>query len=138
MLTRIELRHFKCFEKLVVPLGPLTLLSGSNASGKSTVLQALVLLQQTIREHEWSTRLMLNGGSLQLGTVLDVVDKVHGRQTFEIGLVDDATAIRWVFSGDRDEMSLAVERVSLDGATTEAPQTLRHHSPTINARESSC
>ncbi len=135
MLTRVELRHFKCFEQLVLPLGPLTLLSGSNASGKSTVLQALVLLQQTISEHEWSTRLMLNGGSLQLGTVLDVVDKVHGRQTFEIGLVDDATAVRWVFSGDRDEMSLAVERVFLDGATTENPQTLRHLIPQ-NANES--
>ena len=58
MLTRIDLRHFKCFEMLKLPLRPLTLLSGANASGKSSVLQALVLLYQTMREHEWSSRLI--------------------------------------------------------------------------------
>jgi len=78
MLDQLNLRFFKCFERLDLPLAPLTLLSGANASGKSSALQALVLLHQTMREHEWSTRLMLNGGSVQLGTVLDVVDKVHG------------------------------------------------------------
>ena len=45
-------------------------------AGKSSVLQALALLHQTAREHEWSTHLMLNGCSIQLGTVSDVVDKV--------------------------------------------------------------
>ena len=43
MLTRVEITHFKCFERLVLPLAPLTLLSGANAAGKSTLLQALVL-----------------------------------------------------------------------------------------------
>jgi predicted ATPase len=79
MLTRIDLRHFKCFELLKLPIAPLTLLSGANASGKSSVLQAIVLLHQTMREHEWSTRLMLNGDAIKMGAVLDVVDKVHGR-----------------------------------------------------------
>ena len=59
MLTRIDLRHFKCFETLKLPLCRLTLLSGANASGKSSVMQALVLLHQTMREHEWSSRLKL-------------------------------------------------------------------------------
>ena len=72
MLERIDLRHFKCFELLKLPLRPLTLLSGVNASGKSSVLQALVLLHQTMREHEWSSRLMLNGSTIRLGTVADV------------------------------------------------------------------
>ncbi len=67
MLTRLDIQHFKCFELLRLPLASLTLLSGTNASGKSSVLQALVLLHQTMREHEWSTRLMLNGGAIRLG-----------------------------------------------------------------------
>lgn len=49
MITQINLRHFKCFDTLKLPLQRLTLLSGLNASGKSSVLQALVLLHQTIR-----------------------------------------------------------------------------------------
>ena len=129
MLKNMQLRHFKCFETLTLPLGPLTLLSGQNASGKSSALQALVLLHQTIREHEWSSRLMLNGDSMRLGTVLDVVDKVHGRRHFEIGLVDGTTCVQWTFHGDRESMSMAVERMILDGAEIETPPTLRHLIP---------
>lgn len=129
MLEQLELRHFKCFEKLDLPLGPLTLLSGANASGKSSALQALVLLHQTVREHEWSTRLMLNGSSVQLGTVLDVVDKVHGRRQFEIGLVEGSSRLRWTFHGDREEMSMATGRVRVDGVEFENPSALRHLVP---------
>src|SRR5258708_39049855 len=113
VLNRIDLKLFKCFELLKLPLGPLTLLSGSNASGKSSVLQALVLLHQTMRDHEWSTRLMLNGNAIRLGTVSDVVDKVHGRDTFEIGVVDADLSYQWVFTGDRSEMSMAVKNVAI-------------------------
>jgi predicted ATPase len=129
MLEALTLRHFKCFEALDLPLGLLTLLSGSNASGKSSVLQALVLLHQTIREHEWSTRLMLNGDSAQLGTVLDVVDKVHGRRKLEIGLVEGPRSLRWTFHGDPEDMSMATERVVVDGVAFGAPSALRHLLP---------
>lgn len=129
MLSTIELTNFKCFGRLVLPLAPLTLLSGSNAAGKSSALQALVLLHQTIREHEWSTRLMLNGDVMQLGTVLDVVDKVYGRRSFDVGVVDGELTARWTFTGDRDEMSMAVEMVRLGGVEVSAPRTLRHLFP---------
>jgi len=129
MLNRIDLQYFKCFEFLRLPLAPLTLLSGPNASGKSSVLQALVLLHQTMREHEWSTRLMLNGSALRLGTVSDVVDKTHGRRSFEIGVTDEDASFRWTFAGDRSEMSMAVERTVIGGATYEAPEVLRYLLP---------
>ena len=69
-----------------LPLTDLTLLTGANASGKSSILQELVLLHQNMREHELFTRLMLNGNTLKIGTVSDVVDKIHGRHAFEVGL----------------------------------------------------
>ena len=129
MLTRLDLQLFKCFELLRLPLGPLTLLSGSNASGKSSVLQALVLLHQTMREHEWSTRLMLNGAAIRLGTVSDVVDKVHGRSTFEIGVVDEEVQCHWVFTDERSEMSMTVERVNIGKNAHEEPRALRYLLP---------
>jgi predicted ATPase len=107
----------------------LTLLSGSNASGKSSILQALVLLHQTMREHEWSTRLMLNGDTLKLGTVQDVVDKIHGRQTFEIALATDEHEYRWVFSGERSWMSLVIDCVEIDGNKTKLPKKLQYLLP---------
>ena len=109
MLTQIDLRHFKCFESLKLPLRPLTLLSGANASGKSSVLQALVLLHQTMREHEWSSRLMLNGAAVRLGTVGDVIDQLHGHRACGIVLIEsDGAWFQWEFEGERDEMSMKV------------------------------
>ena len=112
MLTRIDLRHFKCFALLKLPLRPLTLLSGANASGKSSILQALVLLHQTMREHEWSSRLVLNGATAQLGTAADLIDQVHGHRECGIGLWDSSSArFVWEFEGERDDMGMAARRV---------------------------
>jgi len=130
MIRWVELQDFKCFESLRLPLGSLTLLSGANASGKSTVIQSFVLMHQTIREHEWSTRLMLNGGTIQLGTVTDVVDELHGRDAYQIALCDDGeTVYRWRFEGERGEMSMAVNSVSVDGTETKQPQVLHYLLP---------
>lgn len=136
MLTRLDLEHFKCFELLKLPLGPLTLLSGSNASGKSSALQALVLLHQTMKDAEWSTRLMLNGGELQLGTVTDVVDKVTGRRQFALGLVDGERPFRWTFEvEDRGDMSAHVAEVRVEGARHQAPASLHYLLPVDSAPE---
>lgn len=135
MITKIELHHFKCFELLKLPMSDLTLLSGANTSGKSSILQALVLLHQTVREHEWSTRLMLNGKTLNLGTVLDVVDKIHGRHTFEIAITVDNKDYRWAFSGERTDMSLAIKRVDIDDLSFDSPKRLQYLLP-LNQKKS--
>jgi len=127
VITQIDLKLFKCFQILKLPVSPLTLLSGTNASGKSTVMQALVLLHQTIMEHEWSTRLQLNGPELQLGNVSDVVDKVFGRREFGIGIVDRDCSVRWVFEygEDKQAMSFQVASVECDGTQLDSPSKLR-------------
>lgn len=131
MLTQVNLRHFKCFALLKLPLGRLTLLSGSNASGKSSVLQSLVLLHQTIREQEWSTRLLLNGNELRLGTVTDVVDKITGRRSFGIGVLDDDRDVNWLFEGeDRRDMSAVVKTLQIGGAEYGSPSALQFLLPT--------
>lgn len=135
MLTQIDLRHFKCFTLLQLPLSPLTLLSGANSSGKSSVLQALVLLHQTMREHEWSSRMMLNGASVQLGTVFDVIDQVHGRRSCEIVLWDGETSYQWEFVGEREEMSMAVTRVRSGDTVKEQPVILNRLLPRSNNGE---
>ncbi len=129
MITQIDLRHFKCFRLLKLFMRPLTLLTGLNASGKSSVIQALALLHQTMREHEWSTRLALNGDTVQLGTAEDVIDKITGKLGFEIGLVDDVAMYRWGFEGDRTGMSLGVVRVNIGSKSLDNPETLHHLLP---------
>lgn len=129
MLTQLELRSFKCFEYLRLPLAPLTLLTGLNASGKSSVLQALVLLHQTMREHEWSTRLALNGSTVRLGAMPDVVDEEFGRGSFDVGLEDRTGAYRWTFGGDRRDMSMQVLRVVVNGQIVDRGRGLRYLLP---------
>jgi len=137
MLTRLDLEHFKCFELLKLPLSQLTLLSGANATGKSSVMQSLVLMHQTIREHEWSNKLMLNGDAISLGTVTDVIDKITGRHSFSIGLVDGDRLVRWEFEGaDRKDMSAGVARVRFNGTDFIAPLQLRHLFPVQGTSES--
>ena len=142
MLTRIDLRYFKCFQRLKLPLRPLTLLSGANASGKSSVLQALVLLHQTMREHEWSSRLMLNGATASLGSVADVVDQVYGRHDCSVSLLDnDVAQFQWEFEGERDEMSMALRRTrgetdAGDGWDADGSGPLHYLLPTPTSEES--
>ncbi len=129
MLREIRLEHFKCFEVLALPLSNLTLLSGANGSGKSSIIQSLVLLHQTMREHEWSNRMMLNGESICLGTVADVVDKVHGRRSFGISLVDEDVSCGWMFSGERTEMSVTADQVFVNGERVDQGGRLRFLMP---------
>ena len=49
MIESVEFRNFKCFKSQSMRLGPLTLLTGLNGMGKSTVIQSLLLLRQVRR-----------------------------------------------------------------------------------------
>ncbi len=53
MLTQIKLTHFKCFkEETSFPLSQLNLLTGINGRGKSTLLQSLLLMRQSVEHNE--------------------------------------------------------------------------------------
>ncbi len=74
MIKAVELQNFKAFRRLSIGLSPLTLLSGVNAAGKSTVMQALALLRQSYDSGTLAEfGLLLNGEMVELGTGQDVV-----------------------------------------------------------------
>lgn len=53
MLHSLELENFKAFgERAHIQFAPITLIFGENSAGKSTVLQALYLLKQTLESRE--------------------------------------------------------------------------------------
>lgn len=66
MILQFQLERFKAFEKHEpIRLAPLTIVAGVNSSGKSTLLQALLLLKQTIQADLNSEALALDGAYLQ-------------------------------------------------------------------------
>lgn len=72
MLKRIELHNFKSARDLPIKLAALTVLTGLNGSGKSSVLQALALLKQSLRIDEGHQELVLRGALVRLGRSEDV------------------------------------------------------------------
>lgn len=63
MLTQITLERFKCFDRLYMPLKPLTLIAGVNGAGKSSVIQALLMLVQSCKDkdYDWRNNVVING-----------------------------------------------------------------------------
>lgn len=91
MLTNIKLSNFKCFRELDLKCAPLTLLTGINGTGKSSVFQALVLLRQTIEQRALDDgRLFSKGPRIDLGSSTEI-------------LHEDASDVRIVLEFDDDE-----------------------------------
>jgi predicted ATPase len=73
MITEISLQNFKIFkDKTTFPLNKLNLLTGVNGGGKSTLLQSLLLMRQSIEHDERTTNIIFNGSCVELGTFMDV------------------------------------------------------------------
>ena len=116
MIERVILRNFKCFELQEINAGRLTLLAGLNGMGKSSVLQALLLLRQSYLDGLLpETGLALNGSLVQMGTAQDVLYEGAQSDEFEIGLVwTDGVAARLVLEYHREANVLKIDPESVD------------------------
>ncbi|EPC4018961.1 DUF3696 domain-containing protein [Enterobacter kobei] len=125
MINKLALEYFKCFENIQIDLKYLNILSGENASGKSSLIQSILVLNQTMHLNEWSKKLILNGSNINLGTVSDVIDKVNGRNLIKIKFSDDENAVSWTFSGERSQLSMQIDNVQIDSKIIESPSILQ-------------
>lgn len=74
MLKSWSLGGFKSFNKInTLDMAPITIFAGANSSGKSTILQSILLLKQTIQYGSKARPLSLNGPLIRLGTFDDVI-----------------------------------------------------------------
>jgi predicted ATPase len=119
MLREIRLSSFKCFERVRIPLRDLTLFTGFNGTGKSTTAQALLLIHEAVLNDVdiagIRSTLPLNGATFALGSVRDVVDKLTGGESFQIGITWDDRSITWDLGSrgsPRDELVALVRSVS--------------------------
>ncbi len=75
MLTNWVLENFKPISgHLNLALGKTTVLAGLNSTGKSSVLQSILLLAQTLANPNPNKPLILNGHIVQLGTYEDILN----------------------------------------------------------------
>ena len=95
-LTRVSLRNFKGHADLKLDLGKITVLIGPTSSGKSTVLQALSLLNSALQAGNFG---ILQGGSREYGGFADMVTRRDERAEVGIG-VDGSRTVRTKECGD--------------------------------------
>lgn len=76
MLLALELENFKAFgERVRVAFAPITLIFGENSAGKTSILQALSLLKQTIHKGESEEALLprAENGHVDLGSYQELI-----------------------------------------------------------------
>jgi predicted ATPase len=104
VITEIYLQHFKCFEEIRLELAPLTALTGWNSSGKSTIIQGLVLLDQTMTEMASSRKLKLNGRQISLGAFNDLQNQISGRGEVKVSI--SVAEKKYIWHITRDDKAL--------------------------------
>ncbi len=71
MITTLSLVNFKCFKSLNLDLARINVFAGINGAGKSTVIQSLLALRQSLKSGSVD-RLQLRGSLTDLGTAAEV------------------------------------------------------------------
>lgn len=133
MITRLRARQFKSWKDLSdVPLAPLTAFFGTNSSGKTSLLQLLLLMKQTVEMAD-RARVLHTGDAhsyVDLGTFQDLVYEHKQPGKLELGLewklrsplkIEDPEAARkTLFEIEALAFDVAIEGSNQSGMGVEA------------------
>lgn len=75
MLRKLSFTNFKTWASVDLACGSVTGLFGTNSSGKTSILQFLLMLKQTREATDRALSLELNGPYVKLGTIYDAIHK---------------------------------------------------------------
>ncbi|MDP0563306.1 MAG: AAA family ATPase [Candidatus Endonucleobacter sp. (ex Gigantidas childressi)] len=77
MITEFQIENFKSFsKKQSLSFSPITLIYGPNSAGKSSIIQSLMMLKQTILAKDKDSYLVTSGENINLGTFESLI---HGQ-----------------------------------------------------------
>jgi len=137
MITKWKLANFKSVkDETQLDFAPLTIFAGTNSSGKSTLLQSILLISQTLLDKDPTRHVVLNGQFIQLGEFSDI-KSTDG--------VSDQIVIGWELKPPKDNNSdgrIDIEQISLisceiafgmDDLKTSANLSTFSSSPTLSS-----
>lgn len=86
MISNISIKNYKAFEYANIPIKPITIFLGANSVGKSSIIQLLLLLQQTSKEDykSYKSALKLYGGYVNLGDPINLFRKKNATNPIEL------------------------------------------------------
>lgn len=86
MIINWTIKNFKSISsKITLEFAPLTIFAGANSSGKSTVIQSILMAAQTIQNYVKTKSVILNGHIVKLGTFSDVLSNRAEEELISIG-----------------------------------------------------
>lgn len=77
MIDKVIIDGFKCFDHAELKMGNLTLLAGKNSAGKSTVIQAILAMEQTGKNP-------FSGQYIKLGKISELKNQLTGNKEIKI------------------------------------------------------
>lgn len=98
MINKLTIKNFKIHKSLTLDLSNLTILAGQNSSGKSAILQVLLLLRQSYMQGRINESLQLQGDLCNIGLVDDAICEYADDDTIEFILQSEAKMVRWLYS----------------------------------------
>lgn len=112
MISALHLQNFKAFKDQRFGLAPLTLLAGLNGAGKSSLLQALLVLRQSFDQGLLSgNKVALNGDLTHLGRFEEVLCESADDEFIAIAIEENALRSRWAlrFISREDRVGIVEE-----------------------------
>lgn len=98
MITSLEIARFKAIREASLALGSLNLFTGVNGMGKSSCLQALLLLRQSWLAKTLPTLgLLLRGSLVDLGRGEDVLHQFESEESIKFGIKTGSGEAEWIF-----------------------------------------
>jgi predicted ATPase len=106
MLINWTVANFKSIgQQLTLPLSPITVLVGANSSGKSSIIQSILLIKQTLQYATADRPIALNGPLLKLGNFNDIKNVLSKGEGFLIGWRYDAGYFSSIFPDFPNEIN---------------------------------
>jgi predicted ATPase len=115
MITELHIRNFKSHADTALSLRPLMLLAGMNGSGKSSVIQSLLLLRQSYKKQQLNEALILNDTLCSIGTGKDAIYQSAKEDFVRFSIKEGLAPYEWSFSSNenKDFLPATVKGINL-------------------------
>ena len=105
MITKLQIKNFKSHAGTDLELSKLNILSGLNGMGKSSVIQALLLLRQTFQKGMLDKGLELKAELCSIGVAEDALYQSAADDSIEFTLDQENDRLEWSFAVDVMKLS---------------------------------
>lgn len=110
MLDRFSVKNFKAFQEAEIKIAPITIIVGPNNAGKSSLIQAIILLQQTLL-HNPNNYTFYEGASnslgeqtIDIGNFTEIINHLafDNKIGFKLGFSENSVEFNYRISEEKD------------------------------------